>query len=99
MLQKVATHDGVIIRRTTPTVDLGSGLTATSICAGQHHTCVILNMGQVKCWGRNLYGQLGVGNNASRGNGLNEMGDDLPAVDLPVGTSRTATAIFYPAEI
>jgi alpha-tubulin suppressor-like RCC1 family protein len=30
-----------------------------SISAGLNHTCARLNNGQVKCWGQNVYGQLG----------------------------------------
>ena len=33
---------------------------ATAIAAVGYHTCVLVN-GNVKCWGRNLYGQLGNG--------------------------------------
>ena len=75
-----------------PTVDLGTGRTATAISAGPYsHSCALLDNGTVKCWGRNDSGQLGLGAPGSRGNNPDEMGDDLPAVDL--GTGRTATAI------
>ena len=42
-------------------VSFGSTLIATSIYAGGHHTCVILSDGTVRCWGRNVHGQLGIG--------------------------------------
>jgi alpha-tubulin suppressor-like RCC1 family protein len=74
-----------------PAVDLGTGRTAAAITAGGYHTCALLDNGQVKCWGYNAYGQLGLGNSGDRGDGSGEMGDSLPAVDL--GTGRTATAI------
>jgi alpha-tubulin suppressor-like RCC1 family protein len=32
---------------------------ALSIAAGSHHTCAIVGLGQVQCWGRNHKGQLG----------------------------------------
>ncbi len=51
----------------------------------------ILANGTVKFWGRNTYGQLGQGNTTQIGDGGNEMGDNLSAIDL--GTGRTATAI------
>ncbi len=51
-----------VVQSTTPEVKLGSGVTA--IDAGDQHTCVIQG-GVVKCWGRNLNGQLGNGSSGS----------------------------------
>lgn len=72
-------------------VSLGTGRTASQIFAHGYVTCAILDNGSTKCWGRNNYGQLGLGNVSSRGDAANEMGDNLPAVDL--GTGRTATSL------
>lgn len=69
-----------------PFVNLGTGRTATQITCGESHTCALLDNGQVKCWGANTYGQLGLGDNASRGDDAGEMGDSLPAVDLSTNT-------------
>ncbi len=74
-----------------PAVDLGTGRTATSISAGNGHTCAVLDDASVKCWGLNSSGQLGLGDTAARGDGPNEMGDSLPTVNL--GAGRTAIAI------
>ena len=74
-----------------PIVDLGTGRTATAISAGQYHTCALLDNASVKCWGRNSSGRLGYGNSNDLGDAANEMGDNLPSIDL--GTGRTATAI------
>jgi hypothetical protein len=41
-----------------------------------------LDHGTVKCWGRNLEGELGLGDNVNRGNAANQMGDALKAVPL-----------------
>lgn len=59
--------------------------------SGGSHTCAILTDDSVKCWGGNYNGQLGLGDTNSRGDESNEMGDNLPAVNL--GTGRTAKAI------
>jgi alpha-tubulin suppressor-like RCC1 family protein len=74
-----------------PSIDLGTGRTATAIAAGYFHTCALLDNASVKCWGRNSEGQLGLGNTTQIGDNSNEMGDNLPSIDF--GTGRTATAI------
>ena len=42
-------------------VDLGAGRTAISVNGGNYHPCAILDNGELKCWGRNQEGQLGLG--------------------------------------
>ncbi len=74
-----------------PAVDLGTGRTATALAAGNAHTCALLDDRTVKCWGANLSGQLGYGDTFARGDDPNEMGDDLPVVEL--GTGRTARGL------
>jgi alpha-tubulin suppressor-like RCC1 family protein len=74
-----------------PTVSLGAGLTPTAIAAGNFHTCALLSNRQVKCWGMNAYGELGLGDTNNRGSAASQMGDSLPTVAL--GTGRTALAI------
>ncbi|CAL6324515.1 unnamed protein product [Bathycoccus prasinos] len=74
-----------------PTVDLGTGRTATSVSVGGGFTCALLDNSSVKCWGWNEYDNLGLGDRENRGDDANEMGDNLPAVNL--GTGRTAKAI------
>jgi len=72
-------------------INLGTGRTATSISGSNVHNCALLDNASVKCWGHGLNGRLGQGNPYDLGNGANEMGDNLPSIDL--GTGRTATAI------
>lgn len=75
-----------------PFVDLGAGETAVKIRSGRFHTCVILDDGGVKCWGRNFHGCLGLESSAiAVGDGPGEMGDDLPRLDL--GAGRTALEV------
>ncbi|XXX78160.1 hypothetical protein WMF30_05260 [Sorangium sp. So ce134] len=66
-----------------PAVDLGTDKTATAIAAGARTTCALLNDGSIKCWG--------AGFGEPIGDEPDEMGDNLPPVDL--GTGKTATAI------
>ena len=72
-------------------VDLGTGRTAVDVSVGDRFSCALLDNGDVKCWGRNTHGQLGIGNTTTMGDAANEMGGNLSAVDL--GTGRTAVAI------
>ena len=51
----------------------------------------MLDNSSIKCWGLNDEGQLGQGVTSNLGDGSNEMGDSLTAVDL--GTGKTARAI------
>ncbi len=37
-----------------------------SIALGYYHTCAIVTGGVVKCWGRNDYGQLGIGGTTNK---------------------------------
>jgi alpha-tubulin suppressor-like RCC1 family protein len=76
-------------------IDLGSGRTAKAIVAGGSHTCAILDNSAINCWGRSNEGQMGRGGKNGDthqvGDGPNEMGNQLDAIEL--GTGRTATAI------
>ncbi len=75
-----------------PIVALGSGRTTREVVTyDAYGTCALLDDFSVKCWGDNIWGQLGQGNTATRGDQANELGDNLPAINL--GTSRTAQAI------
>ncbi len=68
-----------------PPVSLGTGRSATAITTGDQHTCARLDDGTLKCWGDNVSGQLGLGDQADRGDQPGEMGDSLPAIDLGTG--------------
>lgn len=59
--------------------------------AGESHTCVVLNGGELKCFGSNTVGQIGSGGTATLGDSALEMGDALVAVNL--GTGRTVRSV------
>ncbi len=70
-------------------VNLGIGRSAKALATGAHHACAILDTDQVKCWGHNRHGALGLGDQNHRSGA--ELGNSLPVVDL--GTGRTAKEI------
>ena len=72
--------------RSTPslTQGFGNGRTAVSIASGNGYSCVILNDGNVSCWGNNEVGQLGDGSKTNR---------PIPTQTLTLGPGRTAVAI------
>lgn len=67
---------------TTPRLD------SVSLAAGGSHSCVVVTSGQLRCWGKNLVGQLGQGNTNNVGD---NPGESSVSVDL--GAGRTATAV------
>ena len=75
------------ISRNTPDgiITLSEGRSAKMIAAGRFHTCVLLDNGQVTCFGRGSKGQLGYGDNNDR-NAPNE------AITLPEGRSAKMIA-------
>ncbi len=74
-----------------PRVNLGINRVAVAIAGGDDHMCALFTNGEVKCWGRNTFGQLGLGDAITRGDAMNQMGQQLPVVNL--GTGRRATQL------
>ncbi|WP_170319969.1 hypothetical protein [Polyangium spumosum] len=65
-----------------PAVKLGNGTWAVAITARNNGTCALGPGGGVRCWGKNDYGSLGLGDLNDRGDAPGEMGDALPVVAL-----------------
>ncbi|MGE3974493.1 MAG: RCC1 domain-containing protein [Bdellovibrionales bacterium] len=74
-----------------PFIDLGTNQKILSVSVGGNHACAILDGYRLKCWGRNSDGQLGLGDNLNRGIEPNQMGDQLPYVNL--GTDEKALRV------
>lgn len=58
--------DGSTSARLTPVDVSGLASGVNSIAAGTAHVCALTSAGGVKCWGKNLYGQLGDGSITDR---------------------------------
>ena len=65
----------------SPTLDF-QNYVCSSRFAFDDHNCILTSSRQIKCFGRNNYGQLGYGDKITRGDGPNEMGNYLPFVNL-----------------
>jgi alpha-tubulin suppressor-like RCC1 family protein len=58
--------DGTTTNRLTPTDVSGLSSGSLAITAGGSHACALLSTGDVQCWGRNMYGQIGDGTTMNR---------------------------------
>jgi alpha-tubulin suppressor-like RCC1 family protein len=67
-----------------PFIQLGGNVRGSSLLSTSgSHVCAELLGGDVKCWGLNESGQLGLGDTAIRGDDVTDMGSALPVVRLP----------------
>eukprot|EP01083_Nonionella_stella_P192012 710163_1 len=63
-------------------IDLGSDFIPMQIALGSDHTCALSTSNAVKCFGYNMFGQLGYGDQWGRGVWYDEMGDNLTVIEL-----------------
>ena len=63
-----------------PFVDISGS--AVSISSGSNYGCAVLDNMSAKCWGENIYGQLGYGTTSNKGDQPNEMGSNLPTINV-----------------
>ncbi len=75
--------DGTTTNQLVPVSVVGLGGTAVSITAGIFHTCVLMSDGTMRCWGRNVNGQLGDGTTTQR---------NTPTTVIGLGGTATAIA-------
>jgi alpha-tubulin suppressor-like RCC1 family protein len=63
------------------------------IATGGFHSCAILQNGDVKCWGNNLYGQLGLGHNSHVGD--DELPSAVAVVDLGGPAVQLSAGLYH----
>ena len=85
--------DGSSANRTTPiqVSGLSSGVTAAS--AGGSHTCALLGIGGIKCWGDNQYGQVGDGTTDDRTTPTQASGLESGVISIAAGGSETCAIV------
>jgi alpha-tubulin suppressor-like RCC1 family protein len=66
-------------------IDLGTDRKALQVSTGQGATCALLDNGEIKCWGDNTYGQLGIESTETSwgDNATSHPMSALPVVKLP----------------
>ena len=72
---------------------LSSGVAA--IAANYNHTCALTTAGGVKCWGLNVYGQLGIGSDDSGSPGAVPHPAPLDVVGLASGATRIGAGNYH----
>ena len=76
-------HDGNSVSITDTKVEIQiveEESVVVSVAMGENHSCALYENKKIKCWGRNTYGQLGLGHNENIGD--DESLDGQPFVDV-----------------
>jgi alpha-tubulin suppressor-like RCC1 family protein len=88
--------DGTVTPRPQPTQVYGLSSGIAAVAAGSVHTCAMTTTSDVKCWGDNVYGQLGDGTNIARSQPrditFNDPGTLPPYTTAPQGSGGQATS-------
>ena len=88
--------DGTVTPRPLPTQVYGLSSGIAAVAAGSVHTCAMTTTSDVKCWGDNVYGQLGDGTNIVRSQPrditFNDPGTLPPYTTAPPGSGGQATS-------
>ncbi|MEM9492864.1 MAG: hypothetical protein AAGC55_27190, partial [Myxococcota bacterium] len=63
------------------------------IAAGDHHVCARLDKGQVRCWGENSNGRLGIGDNQGDRMALGDQPGEMPPPDVALGSTSADVVV------
>ncbi len=81
--------DGTTTHRNRPVNVIGIGGWVNAITSSAVHTCALTSAGGVKCWGGNLYGQLGDGSNIERQSPVDVVGLSSGVIAIAAGDFHT----------
>jgi alpha-tubulin suppressor-like RCC1 family protein len=83
--------DGQFENASKPQPVVGLGLDVLRLGAGQFHSCATLESGEAMCWGHNLWGALGNGNDEDSSQAVPVQGLLGPAVSVSGGAAHLHT--------
>jgi len=87
------TAPGATTTSTTMAPPPGPVVRATQVASGEYHSCALLESGTVRCWGRNIFGELGqLGVQAS--SVPMDVSDVAGVVSLAVGDSNSCALLL-----
>merc|ERR1719474_1716343 len=83
-----------------PIIDFGTNFVVHRLfpMSMSDHGCVSNDNGMVKCWGLGTNGELGYNDMVNRGDNANEMGDNLPFLDLGFTNGPTTDPTSSPTD-
>jgi alpha-tubulin suppressor-like RCC1 family protein len=85
--------DGSTTQRNSPVDVSGLNSGVAAIESGYYHACALLNSGAVKCWGQNIYGQLGDGSLIQRNSPVDVSGLNSGVIAISAGYYHTCALL------